>query len=469
MRTSQSLAAAAFALVSIIVVPDGSRAELLRYNIKPQQVVPYDVTIVVVAPKVIETMTGMIQYTGRKVEGQNLTLLYQGGLTKKTKTKGQGRRPGFGPPRRRFGRGPAGMFNSDTKGLMTTTNTLVMSNTGNLKTLRGDSQLPYLMGNLSLLPFQSLPQDARNSWEYSKGITITSGSDNQGFGPRFGPFANNDEEVKTGGGEVSTYKVGNDDGKLVTIATTYALRSPAPTKEDSGYEMKGTGTFVFNRELGMPESADSNLTLTISGSNTTVTYPITVKWHRMSEEEVAEHKQKLEDRKAALQAQLANRNKPWAEETHTRVMKNLTDKKWETVLKELKELRKSSRTALAAEDVEVAVRAADLRSHENAEVRAAADIIWKKWGASVEKNGSAAEKKKVAAAEKRLSEMESQNPFEEVTAKGMRTWSDRSGRFKIEAEFVELDGTTVVLKKKDGTEVRIPKSRLSEADAKLVE
>ena len=46
----------------------------------------------------------------------------------------------------------------------------------------------------------------------------------------------------------------------------------------------------------------------------------------------------------------------------------------------------------------------------------------------------------------------------------MRTWSDATGKFRIEAELVELNGGVVTLKRKDGNEARIPVQKLSQAD-----
>jgi len=57
-----------------------------------------------------------------------------------------------------------------------------------------------------------------------------------------------------------------------------------------------------------------------------------------------------------------------------------------------------------------------------------------------------------------------------ATASGqeMRTWSDKSGKFKIKAKFVESSGDKVVLEKEDGTQVTVPLDKLSEADQKAV-
>lgn len=93
----------------------------------------------------------------------------------------------------------------------------------------------------------------------------------------------------------------------------------------------------------------------------------------------------------------------------------------------------------------------------------------KEWA---EGNGLTIEDKaRVAKSVEQYEEMAG-NPFEvegDDNGKGIRTWSDKSGRFKVEGEFQELLGGLVVLKGKDGKVVRIPKSRLSESDQKLIE
>lgn len=45
-----------------------------------------------------------------------------------------------------------------------------------------------------------------------------------------------------------------------------------------------------------------------------------------------------------------------------------------------------------------------------------------------------------------------------------REWTDASGKFRVEADFVDFHGNTVELKKKDGTLIRVPLDRLSKVD-----
>ncbi len=252
-------------------------AQPLRYNIQPKQIVAYNVTITATTPASTDTLQGVIVYTGTEVAGDVLTLEYNGGLRKTTKSTAS-----TGGPRGGFGRGPGGprgpggagfprspFDQPDFRGLVQSTNTLVITNTGKIESMRGDSQLPYLLGNLSLMPFESLPTEAVKEWADGNGLTITSGDNsNSRFGPRFGSFANNnEEEIKTGGGENVTYKIQNDDGKLVKIAKTYLMTSPAATSKDTGFTMNGTGTYVFNRELGIPESTDFKIDLAVTSNN----------------------------------------------------------------------------------------------------------------------------------------------------------------------------------------------------------
>ena len=59
-----------------------------------------------------------------------------------------------------------------------------------------------------------------------------------------------------------------------------------------------------------------------------------------------------------------------------------------------------------------------------------------------------------------------ENPFEVQGA--FRQWSDSSGQFRIEAEVVEILGDEVCLKKRDGSEITVPISRLSQEDQEFL-
>ncbi len=467
----------------IAALTEVAHGQQLRYQMKPDQVVGYNVTITAITPTSTDTMQGVITYKGLQTQGDTLTLEYNGGLKKTSKSSvplgGPG---GFRGGPRGFGRGgpggPGGFPRSpfdqpDFRGLVQSTNTIVMSHTGDVKNLRGDSQLPFLLGNLCLMPFEALPEDGAKEWQEGNGLTITSGSNSDSrFGPRFGPFANNnEEEKKTGGGETVAYRIQGDDGKSVTIAKTYTLSSPPATADDTGFAINGSGTYVFNRELGVPESTDMKMDLKVTSNNSDVKIPLTVAFKRMSDDEMAAHKKKVEEEKAALMLLATRHQRPLSPEEHKDAMERVQSKDEKVILKVLVDMNKNPRKEILKEDVEFMVHVGLLLNHDNEEIRKAAEVLWERWGTSVEKHASEDDKKRVAEAVKQHEEMAG-NPFEvegEDDGKGIRTWSDKSGRFKVEGEFQQLQGGMVVLKDKDGKTVRVPKARLSESDQKLIE
>jgi hypothetical protein len=50
-----------------------------------------------------------------------------------------------------------------------------------------------------------------------------------------------------------------------------------------------------------------------------------------------------------------------------------------------------------------------------------------------------------------------------------RRWSDRSGKFNIDAELVEVKDNAVLLRKSDGKTISVPIDRLSKADQEFVQ
>ena len=68
--------------------------------------------------------------------------------------------------------------------------------------------------------------------------------------------------------------------------------------------------------------------------------------------------------------------------------------------------------------------------------------------------------------ENKTPQTESDDPDSE--GREFRTWTDSSGQFRIVAKYLKIEGSSVVLKKKeDGKEVQIPISRLSEKDRQI--
>jgi hypothetical protein len=457
--------------------------EPLRYQIKPDQVVPYSVKIDAETPAGMETLSGIIAIKGRELQADAITVEYSGGLSKTVKAKGGsgGRGPrGFGPGG--FGRPGGGIPRSpfdrpDFRGLTNTTSEMVVTPTGGVKTMRGDSQLPYLLGNLSLFPFDLLPEGNTTEWADGNGLTITTRSDSDSrFGPRFGPFAgnDNDETVKTGGSESANYRIVSTNGDLVSIAKTYKMTSPSAGGDDPGFNSEGSGTWVFNKAEGVSESMDFKTQLTVAMTNAEVRIPVSVNWKRIPVPEYEAHIKERQEKLAALQAEAKARGEKAAKEAKEKegkqlpakvkreILDDLNSKDWVTISRRLDTMKGY---VPHPKDFDIAARVKELTSHKVLSVTFSAKEVWKKMEPVI-----------AAADEAAAAELSSEdNPFatdeEKMAAdpRDVREWSDSSGSFKVEASFVRLEDKTAVLKRKDGKEVKVPLSRLSPEDRELAE
>ncbi|MEZ6127373.1 MAG: SHD1 domain-containing protein [Planctomycetaceae bacterium] len=411
-------------------------------------------------------MTGLIAFTGKDAGEKQFTVTYVGHLSQSTRTQSRGSRgrAGFpGPPMPSFfGRGVS------FGGLSRTTNTVVVGEHGNILSLTGQSQLPWLLGNLSLMPFEALPKTGQTEWQVGSGISVTEEEESPFFG---GPFRGN-TRTKVGGKESAEYKIVKDEGTLVTIQKTYHLTSPAAGKDDEATEINGTGTFVFNTELNCSESLEMKQTLVISKEGSNISVPMTIAWHRIPQEEWEAEETKRNDMIAKAQQENAERQakadaaakeaegKKLDPKKKEEIMRDLNAKHWPDVASRLRSLK---RFVPHPDDFDVALRIKELQTHNVLSVYKEARDLWIKLDPIVEAG------RKEAA----MTKSDGDNPFATpdeklaADAQAMREWSDATGSFKVEAAFVKFDGDNIVLKRKDGKELNVPINRLSEADQKV--
>ena len=253
--------------------------------------------------------------------------------------------------------------------------------------------------------------------------------------------------------------VQNDDGKRVTIRRTYRLNSPAASDDDAALAIQGNGTFVFNRQLGVPESLDMKHSLTVTSNNSSVSIPVTVAWSRISDDEYQAHLKARQEQYAALKERTAQRKagggsgaKPMDPARKRDTIADLRSGKMSKISSRLGQL---GGLKLHSDDADLALAVRELQNHANPGVSMQAKRLWKKWSAILEGSGNAKMAKSPATAPGK-------------NARQMRTWSDNTGSFQIEAVFVKVDGDNVVLKKKDGKELNVPVSRLSENDQAVI-
>jgi hypothetical protein len=149
--------------------------------------------------------------------------------------------------------------------------------------------LPYLLGNLSLMVIEPLPDDDRPSWSVEGGVVIKEKGQPSGSGRPFGhplsrPTGGGKPEKTTAGSRASSFtREGESEGNVL-FKKTFRLESPG---DSESIVVEGEGRWTFNRKLGMSESLDFSERITVKEKNVSFTIPVTIKYHRLSEDELA--------------------------------------------------------------------------------------------------------------------------------------------------------------------------------------
>ena len=291
------------------------QAQPLRYNWTANQKFSYRFDITVEADDETTSYKGITNYAVEAASPEQLRVTYRGGLTESKTVKRTNQGPGgFGPPFGPFGGrfgGPPGIPSPFSRpafaGKTQTTNRITLTPRGKTLAMEGDSQLPYLLGNVSLMPFEWLPEGAEREWVLDAGVSITEEDENRRhrFGP-FDPFGGQGNKTVQAASEVTRYSIQSTSGSLVKVSRSYNLSMPQ-AGDNPAFQMTGTGTWTFDQKEHVPHALEMSYQLTVKDGNTSTTVPITVKYARISAEELARleaaAKQEAETRaKAAAEA-----------------------------------------------------------------------------------------------------------------------------------------------------------------------
>ena len=513
-----------------------------RYQWKNGQTFAYEMNVTADNDEFEETLQGTIWYTVVTGQGEQLKVTFNGGLNKVRKNKagrGQGGipfGPRGGPPG--FGAGGFGPFGRTTMGGLThSTNEIVLTPRGQVQSLKGSSQLPYLLGNLSLLIFEPLPENSQRAWAINSGVSITEGG-RAGGPPFFGsPFAPKPEEKSTSGSEATSFAVERDDANSLVTNKTYKLTSPAADANSESFEINGTGKWTFNRQLGISESLDFQQKLTVRQGNSTTTIPMTIKYRRLSDAEVQKIQEETKKRTEEAQTQQKMKDaEPLDAKERSEVLANLKSTNDAVVVGSLFLL---GRKTPSKPDDEIAAALQGLLNHKNGSIKQMAtdamikfsppeakakielirkfagpaatdptnrpvtaktklqvgqiliahntgawypveiltllpdgrvELHFRGWGDANNKilprdrlqlAPDELDQPNIKAAAPAVATRSDESPTAEPK---WHTWSDDSGKFKIEGVFVALEGGKVKLRRKDGKEVSVPLDRLSKAD-----
>jgi hypothetical protein len=367
------------------------------------------------------------------------------------------------------------------------------------------------------------------------GVSISEKSENRRgrFGP-FDPFGSTDKESVQAAGEVTRYSLHGESDGLVKIGRSYQLTMPEASDRPS-FNMNGTGTWTFNRKEHVPHSLEMKYQLTSKEGNSTTTYPISVKFTRISAEELArmeaaakkaaeEHAQAAatakaqaeapftaEEKQAALTAltsadagqiqaklgelaaktplnpdpeivaaiekQLASANKNVAQAAHKALLNwSPTYKQKKSLAKEYEgpgALNSTDRVVESITPLYVGQIVQAQRKNYGPFWRAAkieellpdgtVRVGFLTWG-KVD-HSEVLPRRAIQLAPEELEQPAKPAASAETALSEVRTWSDATGRFKLEAEFVNVsDGKVNLRRKSDNRLIAVPIDKLSAAD-----
>ncbi|HWB08768.1 MAG TPA: trypsin-like peptidase domain-containing protein [Pirellulales bacterium] len=171
---------------------------------------------------------------------------------------------------------------------------LLLSDRGELLDVKGNVQLPYLLGPLGAAFVEPLPDGAERTWQWQRASSLTQIIGEQNDGPlslRFrhrgrNPFASQTKIVVTPAIEMSSYELTGATGNVVTIVKRYGFQTLPQSVTPPVAKMTGEGTITFNREKGYAEKMTFTATLVRSSNNVSVTVPLTMDWRRLSQAEL---------------------------------------------------------------------------------------------------------------------------------------------------------------------------------------
>lgn len=283
------------ATTAIVAVAEGA----LRYRWQAGKSYAYSIQIEADSGETIELLSGTPVYMVRSTGPEGTELVFNGRLMPMQKFK-PGRRIPFGRPP--HFRGPFSAFGGvGIHAFPPTEHVLHVDNRGGLQSQRGDSQLPYVLGNLSQLVLPPLPRESIDHWEESCKTAVTLKSDDSRF-PRFGfgRFADRDDGTHLDASEKAEYTVIESQPNAVIIRKKYELKTTETLDGQPRVELTGQADFTFDLGLGLPKSMSGKFKLTNATENVTHRIPITISAKLLNEEERA----RLEgDQKPAISRQ----------------------------------------------------------------------------------------------------------------------------------------------------------------------
>ncbi len=310
------ISVAAFLLAVCILLPAGNflaaqeNVPALRFGFQAGKQYAFEVKIQAEEEKYDEIRQGVLTYTVTSAKDSEFVLRPSGNLPVQIKPhpnemiipRGF---PPMGPMVLRGFGGPQGItFNRQGEKIVS----------------RELTPLPYLLGDMELLVIEEFPAQAKPSWEKEREVEVVE-RDSSGPFPRLAFATRFDSGKHTAAKEQINYSIVKKEDNTLEISKKYSLRSIPEADKPSRFELTGEGQFIFDLGEGVIRSLTMNYECRENEKNVIRKYPITLTFHLLSPEELAEHQKKAEQSRAAMEK--AKEPKEFASGERAQLIKDL--------------------------------------------------------------------------------------------------------------------------------------------------
>lgn len=337
----------------------------LHYQWKKDQTWSYRVKITGERGYYSEYYAGNVTYSVRSIEDNETTIAMNAYLTRGERAQPVEMiivgGPAFGPPAL-----PGRHVRVHSSIPRDTSVSVVVDPLGRVDHIEGEWQLPYLVGDLSQLMIEQLPDSPQPSWIISSdtGLSVVTT-----YYPyyRFWGMKFREGIQAT---EKTTYTVQSEKDNLITLAKHYELTTPAEVAGKPRYEVAGDGKLVFDTQRCLPDSLDFRENVTVRDGTKTEEVPVRITYHLVDEAEMAKAAKEAEE--AALE-----RKRPLNDKDVENALADLTSgdatriQKSTKLLSEKKPPQPNAKVARALEEI--------LAGNDNALVRGDAATALKTW------------------------------------------------------------------------------------------
>lgn len=277
-------------------------AQSLQYSPNPGEDYRYETKVELRLGTESIVLEGTTNYRVHSVEGNEVAMTCVGGLQEKVvrANAGQNRfgpngRPGIGPNPPVESTFTSPFQQPAFRGKTVTTSEVTIAKNGELVAMVGESDLPYLLGHLSMLPFEPLPPGGEKRWAVEGKLGVQTIKQTNRFGAFNGFEDRNDRNLRAATTTLS-YEVIREDDRLATVRKDYRLSLPVES-EEAVLELSGTGEWAFDKVRKMPASMSFKYQMKIEVGGAVISAPMTLNYRLLSAEELAERKQIAEREK----------------------------------------------------------------------------------------------------------------------------------------------------------------------------